>query len=173
MIEKPKKEAKIKNHAKAITVFGVIQIVCGIIALAIFITRIYTGDYSFIVDYVSYRFSYSSGYGNSSHSSNKGDNQNYRIQYRNKFVADVLIVMFAWTMLISGTAYIVFACVFHIRPSMQSKLRESGRLIHYNSSQLDLTNHQDLQNSPIQLDSTNININQLEEPPTYQEVSGL
>ena len=149
MIEKPKKEAKIKNHAKAITVFGVIQILCGIIALAIFITRIYTGDYSFIVDYISYRFSYSSGYGNSS---NKSDNQNYRIQYRNKFIADVLIVMFAWTMLISGTAYIVFACVFHIRPSMQSKLRESGRVIQYNSSQLDLTNHQDLQERSIQLD---------------------
>ena len=96
-------------------------------------------------------------------------------------MGDVLKVVMAWTMLIASTvstvstAYAVITALTHIRPTGQSKLRESGRFVQYNSNQLDLTNHQDLQDSPIQLDSTNININsnQLEEPPTYLEVSGL
>ena len=115
-------------------------------------------------------------------------------------MADVLKVVMAWTMLIASTvstvstAYSLITALTHISPIGPSKLRESGKLVHYNSSQLDLTNHQDLHSIPIKLSSPNLtNLQDLpasEEPPppgnpnsvsqqdlqtttpTYLEVSG-
>ena len=49
MIEEPKKEAKMKNNCydKAATLLGVIQIICGFIALGVFINGIVFHNSSF------------------------------------------------------------------------------------------------------------------------------
>merc|ERR1712130_677654 len=235
IIEESREKAWIKDnyYEKAAKVLGVIQIICGIIALAIFITGINTfsfgkGIWTFTLFFfsglltisvaqsknswlitasmvmainsatsagfllinvgISHGFGYDYGYNgniaigsNSEKYSSYGgisdySNQNYQ------YMADVMIVVMAWTMLMVSTASVLLTCFTHQCPpsSVKSKLRESGRLVQYNSSQQDLTNHQDLHTSPIQPNSTNpTNLEDLPDqpsldgPPTYQEVTGL
>merc|ERR1719382_1192162 len=67
------------------------------------------------------------------------------------------------------TASILITALTHLHPTRQSKLRESGRFVQYNSSHLDLSNHQDLHNIPIKLSSPKLtNIQDLpasDDPP--------
>merc|ERR1712203_125416 len=105
-------------------------------------------SFGYDYDYNSSIGSYSDEYSNYGGIS-ECSNQNYC------YMADVLKVVMAWTMLMVSTASALLTLFTHLHLSGQSKLRESGRLVQYNSSQLDLTNHQDLHISPIQLNSTN------------------
>ena len=226
--EEPKEKSRITNncYVKAATVLGVIQIICGIIALVVlyndnifwtFTLFFFTGMLTIseahsmnrwlmlasmilaintavsaaflLVDTgislgFSYSFGYDFGYNSkigsySDEYSNYGGNSDQSYSYT--YLVDVLTVVMAWTMLIASTVSAFLTAFTHQRPtsSGQSKLSESGGLVHYNSSQLDLTNHQDLQDS--HLHSTNpSNLQDLpaaklssDEPPTYQEVIGL
>jgi len=65
-------------------------------------------------------------HGNSSDSGKEDNNGNQSYNYR--YIEDMVIVVLAWTMLIAGTVSALFTCFTHLRPSMQSKLRKSGRL---------------------------------------------
>jgi len=242
IIEKSKEKAK-KNknncYVKAATVLGVVQIICGIVALAIWIIgndntlSFGKGIWTFTLFFfsgvltirvvesrnrwlimasmvmsinsavsagcllikagISHGFSDSFGYDygyNSSIGSFSDENSNYggfsdysNQSYNYRYMADVVKVVMAWTMLMAGTASVLLTAFTHLcSTSGQSKLRESGRLVHYNSSQLDLTNHHDLHISRIQLNSSANLANlqdlpaaqpSLDEPPTYQEVTGL
>ena len=110
------------------------------------------------------------------------DYSNQRYNYR--CVADVVKVVIAWTMLIACTASVLdlLTAFTHLSPSEKSNLRVSGRVVDFNSSQLDLTNHEDLHISCVQLNSS-VNLANLQdfpaeqpsldEPPTYQEVTGV
>jgi len=232
--EEPEEKARIKNncYVKAATLLGVIQMVCGIVALVVlyndnaflfsngiwaFTLFFFTGVLTIseahsmnrwlmlasmilaintavsaaflLVDTgislgFSYSFGYDFGYNSkigsySDEYSNYGGNSDQSYSYT--YLVDVLTVVMAWTMLIASTVSAFLTAFTHQRPtsSGQSKLSESGGLVHYNSSQLDLTNHQDLQDS--HLHSTNpSNLQDLpaaklssDEPPTYQEVIGL
>jgi len=213
--EEPKEKSSVKNsyYVKASTVLGVIQIICGIIALVVLyndnafsfskgiwtftlfsltgvltiseahssmnrwlmagsmvlaINSVVSAGFLLIYNGISHGFSYSVGY-------NFGYDSNYTS------MADVLKVVMAWMMLTVSTASALLTAFTHLCPTGQSKLRESGRLVQYKSSWLDLTNHEDLLNSPSQLYSTNpTNLQDLpaaklssEDPPTYQEVTGL
>ena len=234
IIEESKEKTRIKNsyYVKTSKVLGVIQIICGMIALAIFVTGLIVHDNTFsfgkgiwtfsffffsgvltisgpqirnswlimasmvmsinsatsagfllinagISNGFSYSFVYDYGY-NSSIGSYSDEYSNYGGISDYSYMADMLKVVMAWTMLMVSTASALLTLFTHLHPSGQSKPRESGRLVQYNSSQLDLTNHQDLRISPIQLNSTNpTNLEDLpaqpslDEPPTYQEVTGL
>ena len=213
IIEESKEEIKNNCYFKAATVLGVVQIICGIVALVIWILEQDNNTISFgngIWTFTLFFFSgvltirvvesrnrwliaasmvmsinsavsagcllIKAGIGSYSDIYYGGisDYSNYR------YVADVVKVVMAWTMLMAGTASVLLTAFTHLCPtSGQPKLRESGRFVHFNSSQLDLTNHQDLQDS--HLHSTNpSNLQDLpaaklssDEPPTYQEVIGL
>ena len=216
--EESKKKAKkvqINCFVKAVTVLGVVQIICGMVALAIWIIGndntfsfgkgIWTFTLFVVSGVLTIRVVESrnrwliaasmvmsinsavsagcllikAGIGSYSDIYYGGisDYSNYR------YVADVVKVVMAWTMLMAGTASVLLTAVTHLCPtSGQPKLRESGRFVHFNSSQLDLTNHQDLHISRVQLNSS-FNLDNLQdlpkpqpsldEPPTYQEVTGL
>jgi len=224
--EEPEEKAKMKNncYVKAATVLGVIQIICGIIALVVLyndnafsfskgiwtftlfsftgmltiseahsinrwlmagsmvlaINSVVSAGFLLIYIGISHGFSYSFGYEfgfdsnirsyTDEYSNYGGNSDNSNQSYDFRYMADVLKVVMAWTMLIASTASALLTAFTSLRPSSsgQSKLRESGGLVHYNSSHLDLTDHQDLQDS--HLDSTNPS--SLPQPPTYQEVIG-
>merc|ERR1712088_1050842 len=102
----------------------------------------------------------------SDENSNYGGFSDYSNQsYNYRYMADVVKVVMAWTMPMAGTASVLLTAFTHLcSTSGQSKLRESGRLVHYNSSQLDLTNHQDLHISRIQLNSS-VNLENLQDFP--------
>jgi len=246
IIEESKEKATdLKNscyHIKAAMVLGVIQIICGIIALAIWIIGPHGNDsiFSFgiwtftlfffsgvltirakesrnrwliaasmlmsissagvsagfllIKAGISHGFSDSFGFnygcnssiGNfSDENNNYGGISNYSNQrYNYRCVADVVKMVIAWTMLIACTASVLdlLTAFTHLSPSEKSNLRDSGRLVDFNSSQLDLTNHEDLHISCVQLNSS-VNLANLQdfpaeqpsldEPPTYQEVAGV
>jgi len=233
----PKEKSSTKNncYVKAATVLGVIQIICGIVALVVFyndnafsfskgiwtftlfsftgmlticeahsmnrwlmatsmvlsINSAVSAGFLLIYIGISHGFSYSFGYDfgfdsnmgsySDEYSNYGGNNDNSNQSYDFRYMADVLKVVMAWTMLIASTASALLTAFTSLRPSSsgQSKLRESGGLVHYNSSHLDLTNHQDLHDS--QMHSTNpTNLQDLpaaklssDDPPTYQEVIGL
>jgi len=235
--EEPEEKAKMKNncYVKAATVLGVIQIICGIIALVVLyndnafsfskgiwtftlfsftgmltiseahsinrwlmagsmvlaINSVVSAGFLLIYIGISHGFSYSFGYEfgfdsnirsyTDEYSNYGGNSDNSNQSYDFRYMADVLKVVMAWTMLIASTASALLTAFTSLRPSSsgQSKLRESGGLVHYNSSHLDLTNHQDLHDS--QMHSTNpTNLQDLpaaklssDDPPTYQEVIGL
>jgi len=216
IIEESKEEIKNNCYVKAATVLGVVQIICGIVALVIWILEQDNNTISFgngIWTFTLFFFSglltirvverrnkwliaasmvmsinsavsagcllIKAGIGSYSDIYYGGisDYSNYR------YVADVVKVVMAWTMLMAGTASVLLTAFTHLCPtSGQPKLRESGRFVHFNSSQLDLTNHQDLHISRVQLNSS-FNLDNLQdlpkpqpsldEPPTYQEVTGL
>jgi len=234
--EEPKEKSRITNncYVKAATVLGVIQIICGIIALVVlyndnifwtFTLFFFTGmltiseahsmnrwlmaasmvlainsavsaAFLLINAGISQGFSYD--YENSSYG---GNSNNSDQSYNYRYMADVLKVVMAWTMLIASTvstfitASILITAFAHLRSTGQSKLRESGRFVQYNCSHLDLSNHQDLQNIPIQLLSPNLtniqdfsasgdppppgdqnSVSEEDSPkttPNYLEVSGL
>ena len=239
--EESKKKAKkvqINCFVKAATMLGVVQIICGMVALAIWIIgndntfsfgkgiwtftlfvvsgvltirvvesrnrwlitasivmSINSADsagFLLIKAGISHGFSNSFGYDYGFDSSigsfideniNYGGISDYSNQsYNYRYVEDVVKVMMAWMMLMACTASVILTAVTHCCPSKKSKLCESGILVHYNSSQLDLTNHQDLHISRIQLNSS-VNLENLrdipdtkpslDEPPTYQEVTGV
>jgi len=240
IIEESKEEIKNNCYVKAATVLGVVQIICGIVALVIWILEQDNNTISFgngiwtftlfffsgvltirvvesrnrwliaasmvmsinsavsagcllIKAGISHGFSDSFGYDygyNSSIGSFSDENSNYggfsdysNQSYNYRYMADVVKVVMAWAMLMAGTASVLLTAFTHLcSTSGQSKLRESGRLVHYNSSQLDLTNHHDLHISRIQLNSSANLANlqdlpaaqpSLDEPPTYQEVTGV
>jgi len=235
--EEPEEKARMKNncYVKAATVLGVIQIICGIIALVVLyndnafsfskgiwtftlfsftgmltiseahsinrwlmagsmvlaINSVVSAGFLLIYIGISHGFSYSFGYEfgfdsnirsyTDEYSNYGGNSDNSNQSYDFRYMADVLKVVMAWTMLIASTASALLTAFTSLRPSSsgQSKLRESGGLVHYNSSHLDLTNHQDLHDS--HMHSTNpTNLQDLpaaklssDDPPTYQEVIGL
>jgi len=235
--EEPEEKARMKNncYVKAATVLGVIQIICGIIALVVLyndnafsfskgiwtftlfsftgmltiseahsinrwlmagsmvlaINSVVSAGFLLIYDGISHGFSYSVGYNfgyvinvgsyNDEYSNYGGNSDNNDQSYNYTSTADVLKVVMAWMMLTVSTASALLTAFTHLCPTGQSKLHESGRFVQYNSSQLDLTNHQDFLNSPSQLYSTNpTNLQDLpaaklssDDPPTYQEVAGL
>ena len=235
--EEPNEKSSVKNsyYVKASTVLGVIQIICGIIALVVLynddafsfskgiwtftlfsftgmltiseahsinrwlmagsmvlaINSVVSAGFLLIYIGISHGFSYSFGYEfgfdsnirsyTDEYSNYGGNSDNSNQSYDFRYMADVLKAVMAWTMLIASTASALLTAFTSLRPSSsgQSKLRESGGLVHYNSSHLDLTNHQDLHDS--QMHSTNpTNLQDLpaaklssDDPPTYQEVIGL
>ena len=240
--EEPEEKARIKNncYVKAATLLGVIQMVCGIVALVVlyndnaflfsngiwaFTLFFFTGVLTIseahsmnrwlmvasmflaINSAVSAAFllinaGISQGFSYDYENSNYGGNSNNSDQsYNYRYMADVLKVVMAWTMLIASTvstfitASILITAFAHLRSTGQSKLRESGRFVQYNCSHLDLSNHQDLQNIPIQLLSPNLtniqdfsasgdppppgdqnSVSEEDSPkttPNYLEVSGL
>lgn len=82
-------------------------------------------DYADYAD-TDYAYDDYSYHGNSSNSGKEDNNGNQSYNYR--YMEDMVIVVLAWTMLIAGTVSALFTCFTHLRPSMQSKLRKSGRL---------------------------------------------
>jgi len=229
--EEPKEKSRIKTscYAKTATAIGVIQIICGIIALVVlyndtifwtFTLFFFTGMLSISEAHIMNRWlmvasmvlainsaisaafllinaGISQGFSFDYDNSEYGENSNSSDQsYNYRYMADVLKVVMAWTMLIASTvstfstASALITALTHIHPTRQSKLRESGKLVQYNSSQLDLTNHKDLHSRPSQLSSPNpTNLQDLPASdesspppadqnlattnPNYLEVSGL
>jgi len=219
--EEPEEKARMKNncYVKAATVLGVIQIICGIIALVVLyndnafsfskgiwtftlfsftgmltiseahsinrwlmagsmvlaINSVVSAGFLLIYDGISHGFSYSVGYNfgyvinvgsyNDEYSNYGGNSDNNDQSYNYTSTADVLKVVMAWMMLTVSTASALLTAFTHLCPTGQSKLRESGRLVQYNSTSTS-TNPTNLQDLPAAKLSS-------DDPPTYQEVAGL
>merc|ERR1711902_346702 len=151
------------------------------------VMSISSGGFLLIKAGISHGFSDNFGFNygcNSSIGNFSDENNNYGGISNYRCVADVVKVVIAWTMLIACTASVLdlLTAFTHLSPSEKSNLRDSGRLVDFNSSQLDLTNHEDLHISCVQLNSS-VNLANLQdfpaeqpsldEPPTYQEVTGV
>jgi len=185
IIDESKDQAKIERirndfYLKAATVLGVVQIICGIVALAFWIfdhdNNFYFGKgiWTFILFFFSGLLTLSVPHikniwlisasmilsigstivcacllyaffaGISSGGSDDG------LKFNN--------IVMVGLMVMTSTASALLTAFAHLRPSTfgQSKLRQSGSLVHFNSSQLDLTNHEDLHIiSDIQMNPTN------------------
>jgi len=205
IIDESKDQAKIERikndfYLKAATVLGVVQIICGIVALAFWIfdhdNNFYFGKgiWTFILFFFSGLLTLSVPH-----------NKNIWLISTSMILSigstivcvcliyafftgissggsdDGLKLVMAGLMVMTSTASVLLTAFDHFRRSTfeQSKLRQSGSLVHFNSSQLDLTNHQDLhiisanQMNPTNLQDMSSAQPSLYQPPTYQEVTEL